>query len=177
MAFDYALGLRNRREEDREYDANVKKEAIDAYGRFCACCGESKIEFLEIDHIFGRGKEHRADLKVSIHRWLRQGRFRRVGFRVLCANCNNSYGHYKYCPHQSNKGMLSKFPKVLCIYYDLRDSQAEERTKFINLTSDEWSGVSKIISQLGYGHISHIEETPDGRRYAVLNGISPRILL
>lgn len=69
----------------------------------CACCGEKRIEFLAIDHIEGKGGEHRSDLKqrgTNIYHFLKKNNFP-PGYRVLCHNCNQSFGLYGYCPHQS----------------------------------------------------------------------------
>lgn len=70
----------------------------------CACCGEDRYEFLAIDHIDGSGRKHRRencgsrsgahDLYQLLHK---QGY--PPGMRVLCHNCNSSYGYYGYCPH------------------------------------------------------------------------------
>ena len=75
-------------------------ECIDHYGGKCACCGETEIEFLVIDHINGGGTQHRKEIGKGdkIYRWLRKNNFPE-GLRVLCANCNQSYGHYGFCPH------------------------------------------------------------------------------
>lgn len=72
----------------------------------CACCGEDHYEFLSIDHTDGGGRRHREELKSSHPRtliaWLRKNNFP-PGFRVLCMNCNTSYGFHGYCPHQKGK--------------------------------------------------------------------------
>jgi len=69
----------------------------------CACCGESLIEFLTIDHIDGGGHQHRKHLKkVNIYHWLKARGFP-SGYRVLCMNCNHSLGVRGYCPHQNVK--------------------------------------------------------------------------
>jgi len=66
---------------------------------FCACCGEANIEFLQVDHVDGGGTQHRKLIgKSALYRWLIQQGYPQ-GFRVLCANCNLSYGLYGYCPH------------------------------------------------------------------------------
>jgi hypothetical protein len=68
----------------------------------CACCGESAVEFLAIDHIDGGGEQHRNHLKAdgtSLYRWLIEQSFP-VGYRVLCHNCNSALGYYGYCPHR-----------------------------------------------------------------------------
>ena len=78
-----------------------KIEAIAAYGGKCACCGESELQFLCIDHINGGGNKHRATIKggsLNFYRWLKRNGYP-YGFRVLCWNCNASYGLFGNCPH------------------------------------------------------------------------------
>ena len=68
----------------------------------CACCGESHIQFLGIDHIDGNGGKHKATIKRpgnQFYSWLKKNNFP-SGFRVLCHNCNLSLGFYGFCPHQ-----------------------------------------------------------------------------
>lgn len=67
----------------------------------CACCGESHIEFLTIDHIHGGGRKDRIHFGVgsNFYKWLIDNNFP-SGFQVLCYNCNCSKGHYGYCPHK-----------------------------------------------------------------------------
>jgi len=67
----------------------------------CSCCGESHREFLAIDHINGGGrkdKEIRGRGIVYYSSLIKDGF--PPGLRVLCHNCNSSYGYYGYCPHQ-----------------------------------------------------------------------------
>lgn len=78
----------------------LRKLVLEHYGGKCACCGETRYEFLAIDHINGDGRIHRRSVPGSrICRWLRKNNFPE-GFRILCHNCNQSLGHYGYCPHQ-----------------------------------------------------------------------------
>lgn len=66
----------------------------------CACCQESHYEFLCIDHLNGGGTQHRKSLAHhDFYRYLIQEGYPE-GYRVLCHNCNASYGYYGYCPHQ-----------------------------------------------------------------------------
>jgi hypothetical protein len=81
--------------EDRKI---LRQKIISAYGGKCACCGESRIEFLGIDHIGGGGNKHRKSIKNNLYSWLVKQNFPK-GFRMLCHNCNQSLGHYGYCPH------------------------------------------------------------------------------
>lgn len=87
----------------------VRSEALAFFGP-CACCGETRWEFLSIDHINGHGNEGRKSRK---HRtgWELLYKFHRMGwpeelkdtFRLLCMNCNFSIGHYGYCPHHPER--------------------------------------------------------------------------
>lgn len=80
----------------------IKLEVFSHYGTVCACCNEGRQEFLSIDHINGGGKQHFQKLGkagTSFYRWLKQQSYPE-GYRVLCMNCNQSYGHFGYCPHE-----------------------------------------------------------------------------
>jgi hypothetical protein len=68
----------------------------------CACCGESEVEFLGIDHIDGDGAQHRREVRPSgIYRWLIKNKFP-SGIQILCTNCNLARGFYGTCPHQES---------------------------------------------------------------------------
>lgn len=70
----------------------------------CACCGESEIKFLSIDHKNGGGNQHKKVTHGTIGGlagWLVKNGFPK-GYQVLCMNCNwgksiNNNGH---CPHK-----------------------------------------------------------------------------
>lgn len=81
------------------YRRSKKAEAIRAYGGKCACCGEDKIEFLQIDHMNGGGSADHRSATTSIYSRLKK-RGWPPGFQVLCANCNTSLGFFGYCPHR-----------------------------------------------------------------------------
>ncbi len=71
----------------------------------CACCGESNIEFLSIDHINGGGNKHRKIIKKngsSFYRWLIKENFP-LGYQVLCLNCNIAKSRFGHCPHENMK--------------------------------------------------------------------------
>lgn len=87
-----------------KYRAHMKSTIIQVYSNgtnTCACCGESNMEFLTIDHINGNGRAHRKSVG-NVYQWLCRNNFP-AGFRVLCMNCNFAYGKYRYCPHDRNK--------------------------------------------------------------------------
>lgn len=65
----------------------------------CACCGESHILFLTIDHVNGGGSQHKKKIGGSgrLYQWLIDNNFPE-GFQVLCYNCNCG----KYRGHSNN---------------------------------------------------------------------------
>ena len=66
----------------------------------CACCGETEVKFLAIDHMNGNGSSHRKTVPVAaLPRWLQANNYP-SGFQVLCHNCNCAKGYYGMCPHQ-----------------------------------------------------------------------------
>jgi len=98
----YQKHQQNIRVRARQRNRLTKEEVIAVYGGECACCGETTLEFLAIDHINGNGYQHRQSIKRSgnpFYHWLKLQGYP-LGYRVLCHNCNQSLGHYGYCPHQ-----------------------------------------------------------------------------
>jgi hypothetical protein len=91
----------------------------------CECCGESHEEFLTIDHINGGGNKHRAEIAAKsrsgggsvTYKWLIKNKFP-SGFRVLCSNCNTSYGRLGYCPHKCPES--KKHPQGRVKYPDIQ---------------------------------------------------------
>jgi hypothetical protein len=89
-------------ENGRRRAQGIKLEVINNYGGKCACCGESNLIFLAIDHIDGGGRKHLESLGINagciFHRWLKKNNFPQ-GFQVLCHNCNFAKSNGG-CPHQ-----------------------------------------------------------------------------
>lgn len=85
------------------YNAALRIAALKIYSRGkmkCACCPESHIEFLALDHIEENGAEHRREIKKSnIFQWLKLHNYPK-GFQVLCHNCNYAKAFYGVCPHK-----------------------------------------------------------------------------
>ena len=91
------------------------KEAPD-----CRCCGESELDFLQIDHTKGDGAAHRREIGMAqgigeqkqrvniggngLPYWLKKNGWPE-GFQVLCANCNYSKRIGKYCVHELKRGL------------------------------------------------------------------------
>lgn len=102
MAAHYAARKERILAQQRDYVAKVRAEVIKAYGGKCACCGEKRPEFLTIDHVNGDGAAHRKKLGHAGHvicLFARRNGYPKT-LRVLCMNCNFSYGVRGYCPHQ-----------------------------------------------------------------------------
>lgn len=79
---------------------------LNAYGGpWCACCGETMPECLQIDHINGSGNVHRRSLGLkcgggnAFYQWLINNQFP-PGYQILCASCNFAKGKKAVCPHQ-----------------------------------------------------------------------------
>lgn len=98
--------------DDRNRLAAAKKERlkVEVFNRYggcrCACCGETIMVFLTIDHIDGGGNKHRAELDGRIgggsgqrfYAWLKRHNFP-PGYQVLCFNCNFAKWKLGKCPH------------------------------------------------------------------------------
>lgn len=80
----------------------LKLEIFNVYGGpHCACpnrCSVKQILVLTIDHIDGGGNQHRKEIKGSFYKWLKKNNFP-PGYRVLCMNCNFSWGIHGVCHH------------------------------------------------------------------------------
>jgi len=88
------------------YCVRLRCQVIEHYG---ACCNETNLEFLCIDHIDGGGTKHRKEVggsSIRLYSWLRKNNYP-IGFRVLCQNCNQSFGIYGHCFHKNNQGNQS----------------------------------------------------------------------
>jgi hypothetical protein len=92
------------------YKENLKLEVFIHYSSNppkCACCGETEIRFLTIDHIKGNGQEERLKIYGSrtfsgsaFYSWLRKNNFPDLSLQVMCSNCNMAKGKSKtqFCP-------------------------------------------------------------------------------
>lgn len=91
------------REAVKKSCRKLKIMTLNHYGGKCVCCGEDRWEFLVIDHIYGNGAAHRKEFGITsgrqTYQWLKRNGFP-SGYRVLCHNCNLSFGAFGYCPHQ-----------------------------------------------------------------------------
>ena len=98
-------------------EADRRKVIVDHYDGKCACCGEDRYIFLQIDHINNDGHSHRKMLKGrAIYKWICT-QFARTGiwpegFQILCANCNfaKSLTLVKKCPCQDRSTVSDQIP-------------------------------------------------------------------
>lgn len=85
----------------------LKLEIINEYGGACQCCGENEPRFLAIDHINGNGSEHRKEIGIKggyrFYLWLKENKYPKDNFQLLCMNCNFAKGKNGTCPHQERK--------------------------------------------------------------------------
>lgn len=81
---------------------------ISAYGGRCACCGETEVGFLTIDHKMNDGAQHRREIGPHIYAKVKKAGFPKDRFQLLCWNCNcgRAYNHGT-CPHQAKKEDLA----------------------------------------------------------------------
>jgi len=105
----------HREQNKRQYD-KVKLDVFIHYGGNppkCACCGESGLRFLTIDHINNDGGKHRklGLTGARLYRWLIKNNFPKE-FQILCYNCNCGRARNGgICPHK--KGLNNSTNIVL----------------------------------------------------------------
>ncbi len=80
------------KEYEKKYRNKLRLEVLIKYGGNppkCACCKESIIEFLTIDHIKTNGAIHRKKLGgIRFYVMLRNQPYQPHEYQVLCYNCN-----------------------------------------------------------------------------------------
>ena len=93
---------RSHSKKELAYRRRLRVEVMEALGGRCACCGETEMHFLQLDHIHGGGSQHlkRVGDWASVYRSVKEQGFPRDQFRVLCCNCNFAIGHHRFCPHE-----------------------------------------------------------------------------
>ena len=97
-----------KRKASVNYRNNLKKDIITNYGGKCFCCEESNMAFLTIDHIDGKGSQHRKETfkhsgnvsSSTFYNWLKKNNYPKDNYQVLCFNCNCDKHIYGKCPHK-----------------------------------------------------------------------------
>jgi hypothetical protein len=93
----------------RDSHRRLRIETIMAYSGRCSCCGEDKIEVLDLDHVNGDGGEARrtGETTNTLYGRLRRNGFPKGEFQVLCRNCNWQKWFFGECSH--TKDLYSRF--------------------------------------------------------------------
>ena len=102
----------------KQYRIALKKTIFDHYG-FCACCEESNLYFLTIDHINNNGAEHKRSIGrphqggTGMYYWIIKNNFP-SDLQSLCYNCNCAKHHsgLGFCPHELDKQSNSSVPQT-----------------------------------------------------------------
>lgn len=102
-SFDVDVLYSPRSKWTRAWHRRLKQQVVDGYGGRCACCKETCLEFLTIDHVHGNGNQHRKTVKAlgkHLYQVLIAEGFPNYA-RVLCFNCNlSARNHDGVCVHQ-----------------------------------------------------------------------------
>jgi hypothetical protein len=81
----------------------IRTEIFEAYGGpICNCCGETEIEFLQLDHIDNNGGNHRKSYgnnKYKLYADIRKEGYP-PKYQILCANCNSAKAKFGVCVHK-----------------------------------------------------------------------------
>jgi len=93
-----------------EYKQRLKLQCFEAYGGpVCACCGETELSFLTLDHVHNNGNHERrklcgTNLRGGGHTYyqhLKNQGFPQKGYQVLCHNCQWGKKLCGTCPHKA----------------------------------------------------------------------------
>lgn len=100
----------SKKEYDARYSRKLKQAVIDMYGPNCACCGESNIAFLTVEHTDNSGADHRrrlnpnastrASSSLILYRDILKERNPVIA--ILCYNCNCASYKHEGCPHKKS---------------------------------------------------------------------------
>lgn len=89
----------------RRHRQGLKASVFDAYGGFCACCGEDDLRLLTLDHLRNDGAAERRAMgrgaSQQIYAKLKKDGYP-SGYQVLCFTCNTGrhIAGGVECPHQ-----------------------------------------------------------------------------
>lgn len=84
-------GLANER--NKKYINNLRYKFLQMYGNKCACCGETYVPFLTLDHVRGDGKMDRTSYTGKPCNSYNAYRnaikyYNPQKYQILCMNCN-----------------------------------------------------------------------------------------
>lgn len=88
------------RDRTKKWYWKLRSDVFSAYGNKCACCGETELLFLSIDHIDGQSYKISPLSGQKLYKFLRENNYPE-GFQILCHNCNQGKrANRGICPHQ-----------------------------------------------------------------------------
>lgn len=119
----YRTNIREIKYSTWKRERLIKKEVADAYGGKCACCGESNLGFLTIDHIFNDGNIERKSIienggplvvGTKLYRRLKKMGYPKDRYQLLCWNCNcGKRMNGGICPHKYAFMNESRFERLI----------------------------------------------------------------
>jgi hypothetical protein len=103
---------RRKRDAQNRLNRKLRESAFKILGEFCACCGEWRKEFLQIDHIKNDGAKHKRLLGSArpngrpyggdLYKEIVSGRTH--GLQTLCGSCNwGKHINHGICPHEEER--------------------------------------------------------------------------
>lgn len=113
--------LKYNREKDRRKCQKLRAEVLAAYGGKCSCpgCTITEPAFLEVDHIYNDGADHRREIcggnsrsGIRFYTWLRKHGFPKDRFQLLCRNCNGAKYQCGECPHVTAARAAGTLPSL-----------------------------------------------------------------
>lgn len=98
------LKCKERRDRTRRRLKMLVLRSYSGHVPACACCNETSVAFLCIDHVHGGGRKHFKEISINgggaqFYAWLKKNKFP-LGFQVLCFNCNMGKSFFGVCPHK-----------------------------------------------------------------------------
>ena len=94
---------KNKEKLNDKYKVTLKQKkdiVYKHYGNICACCSESNLFFLSIDHINNDGYENKKK-GINFYYWIIKNDFPK-DLQILCMNCNTGKARNNgVCPHKT----------------------------------------------------------------------------
>jgi len=103
-------GKEKKKIYQKGYNKKLKMKALIAYSKeppICACCGETEVSFLTLDHINNNGRNNPKLGRDKIYQRLKKENYpKEENLQVLCFNCNcGKQINEGVCPHQGHTGL------------------------------------------------------------------------
>lgn len=124
----------NQKDRERLTRLNFKSSILAHYGNgklACVKCGFSDIRALSIDHIDGKGVEHRKSLRrggVPFYKWLVDNGYPE-GYQTLCMNCQFIKSYRQDIPMSKTTSVARRVQ----LWVDLREKPFSIRDIMIGL--------------------------------------------